>query len=329
MTSTDTLAPSAPNPAAPLVSVIMPAYNAAPFILESVATVLSQDYPHLELIVVDDGSSDGTPELVQDLDPRVRLLRQRNAGPAAARNRGIAEARGELLAFLDADDLWLPGKLRRQVAFLQAHPEVSIVYGGFLRWFERPDGSFPPLPAPRGEDAPDEACEAAQSGWIYTALLMDNIVHIITALIRRRVVDEIGSFDPGLQTGEDYDFWLRASRRFQAVKLARTLAFYRMQASSTTQRPRRDNNELRVLKAALASHGSVGPDGQTASAAALQERLFMLNFSHGYMHIRSGSAQVAQAAFREATRVRPGHLKSWLYLLASGLKRLVAPGNCR
>ena len=202
---------------------------------------------------------------------------------------------------------------------------MDRVYGSFIRRFANDDGSFPPLPSPRGWDKPADAIEEAESGWIYTALLFDNIVHIITSLLRRQVIEAVGGFDPTLRTGEDYDFWLRVSRRFKTAKLDRTLAYYRMHKASITHRPRSENNELRVLSATLAAHGPVGPDGQQAPAGPLKQRLFMLNFSHGYMHIRLGSAQVAQQAFWNALHYRPWHLKSWLYLAASSLKRAFVP----
>lgn len=314
------------SPEPPLISVIMPAYNAAPYIRDSVATVLGQDHRHLELIIVDDGSSDGTPELVEGLDPRITVLRQKNAGPAAARNLGLKTAKGEFIAFLDADDLWTPHKLSLQLAFLQAHPDYGMAYGGFLRWFAKTDGSFDPPPPAQGADAPIDALIQAQSGWIYVPLLFDNIVHIITALLRREVVETVGGFNPALPTGEDYDFWLRVSRRFRAAKLARTLAFYRIHKASITHKPRAENNEYRALRSALDAWGASGPDGSQADAQALRQRLFMLNFSHGYQHVRDGSARVAAGAFWRAVRIRPAHLKSWAYLAASGLKSLVTGG---
>ena len=107
-----------PIPMTPLISVIMPAYNALPYIDQAIRSVLDQDYPNIELIVVDDGSRDGTPELAEQFGDRVKVLRQKNAGPAAARNKGIAASRGDFIAFLDADDVWLPGKASMQVQYL-------------------------------------------------------------------------------------------------------------------------------------------------------------------------------------------------------------------
>lgn len=296
-----------------LVSVIMPAYNAAPYIAEAIRSVLDQNYPDIELIVVDDGSQDGTPEIARGFGERVRLFERPNGGPAAARNFGFSVARGEFIAFLDADDLWLPGKLASQVAHLRAHPEIGVVFGKFLRWYGRADGRFDAPPAPQ-DDSTGGAIVSDQSGWIYTELLFDNIVHIITAVIRREVLDIVGGFDETLRTGEDYDFWLRVSRRVRADKLNRTLAWYRMHPQSITRIPRSENNELRVLRKALEDYGPTGPDGRRADSQRLRDRLFDLCFSHGYMHYWVGDAKVARQAFSSALDYNHLRFKPWVYL---------------
>jgi glycosyltransferase involved in cell wall biosynthesis len=114
--------------APPLVSIVIPAYNAARFVGRAIESVLNQTYPHWELIVVDDGSTDATPTIVQAYGERLRYICQRNARQAAARNRGVAESRGELIAFLDADDVWRDDKLARQVELLSRNPRLGFVY---------------------------------------------------------------------------------------------------------------------------------------------------------------------------------------------------------
>ncbi len=113
----------------PLVSVIIPAYNAAQFLREAVASVRAQGYSPIEIVIVDDGSTDNTAETIRSLGEGIRYVRQANAGPAAARNRGLAEARGEWVAFLDGDDLWPADKLRVQAARLEADPSLDVVLG--------------------------------------------------------------------------------------------------------------------------------------------------------------------------------------------------------
>lgn len=303
----------------PLVSVIMPAYNARPYIAEAINSVLEQDYPHVELIVIDDGSRDGTAECAESFGERVKVIRQANAGVAAARNKGLAEARGELIAFLDADDVWLPGKLKAQVEYLHAHPETGVVYGVFSRWHAKPDGSFDPPPSPEVSD-PQNLLIAEHSGWVYTKLLFDNIVHIITAMVRREVVEKLTGFDQSLPTGEDYDFWLRMSRHFRADKLNRVLAYYRIHATSITKVPRAENNEYRVLKKMLDQYGLAGPDGVSVTQRQINDRLCRLCFSHGYFHYWFGNACVACSEFGEAGRISGFGFKILVYKTLAKIK---------
>ena len=301
----------------------MPAYNARPFIEEAIRSVLNQDYPAIELIVVDDGSQDGTREVAEGFGGKVRVLRQTNAGPAAARNRGIEAARGEYIAFLDADDTWLPGKVSVQAQYLQDHPDAAVVFGGFFRWYPQADGSFSAPPAPVNLDSPVKLVPE-HSGWIYKDILLDSMICIITAMIRRCVFNTVGRFDESLRTGEDYDFWLRVSRQFQAVEFDRTLAYYRMHATSTTKTPRKENNEYQVLLKTLAAYGPAGPDRVAAPESALRNRCYQLCFSHGYFHVRSGDPKVAQEAFRAAAHYSPLRPKVWAYWILAAAKHLVS-----
>jgi len=275
--------------AEPRVSVIMPAYNCAATIGDAVHSVLAQSDAEVEVLVVDDGSTDGTPDVLADFDQRVRVLRQSNSGPAAARNRALAAAQGEYLAFLDADDLWLPGKLQAQLDYLARHPELSVVYSRWARWHV--DG-----PSPATE--PDtEGIDADASGWIYTGMLLDSMIHSITALVRRNVIDDVGGFDESLRTGEDYDFWLRVTHRYRVAKLARTLALYRIHPASTTAVERRENNEYRVLMRALQRLGDTDAEGRRVDRALLERRLSRLCFGHGYRHYWRGDVRIAYQSF--------------------------------
>jgi len=300
----------------------MPAYNARPYIGEAIRSVLDQDYSNIELIVVDDGSVDGSAEYAESFDSRVRVIRQANAGVAAARNKGLDEAKGELIAFLDADDVWLPGKISAQVAYLRQHPETAVVYGIFLRWHAKADGTFDTPPAPVVED-PQNLLVIRHSGWIYTELLLDSIVCIITAMIRREVADKLGGFDESLPAGEDYDFWLRMSRQFRADKLNRILAYYRNNATSITNVPRAENNEYLVLNKTLEKYGLIGPDGARLPEKTINNRLFLLCFSHGYFHYWNGDPSCATRFFRLAMKYRRLSPKTYVYLIISLAKQFI------
>ncbi|HEY1092631.1 MAG TPA: glycosyltransferase family A protein, partial [Burkholderiaceae bacterium] len=125
----------------PRVSVVIPSYNAEGFIAETLRSVLAQSFTDFEIIVVDDGSSDRTPEIAEALG--VRVLRQANAGVCAARNRGLAEARGEFICFLDHDDYWYPDKLAAQIAEFERDPELGVVYTDIIPWSVDATGTYP------------------------------------------------------------------------------------------------------------------------------------------------------------------------------------------
>jgi glycosyltransferase involved in cell wall biosynthesis len=304
----------------PLVSVIVPTYNCGPFVAEALDSILSQDWQPLEVIAVDDGSTDDTLEVLRRYGDRIRLLQQPNGGPAAARNLAVRESRGEYLAFLDADDLWLPGHLRVLVSYLQAHPQTHVAYGEWLVWRPEPDGSYPPLVMPLLVDAP--ALDPANSGWVYPALLVDSIIHIIAAVIRRSVYDAVGGFDQTLRTGSDWDFWIRVGRSFPVAKLRRPVAAYRQNPSSVTHVVRKENNGFRLLKRIIDTYGLRDDAGHLADRRAVARRLSDLAFSHAYRHYWHGEPDIAAHWFGQAWRHDPRRLKAAAYLVAATAKRL-------
>ncbi|MFW5883131.1 MAG: glycosyltransferase family 2 protein, partial [Verrucomicrobiota bacterium] len=199
----------------PKVSVIIPTYNRKALLARAIESVQAQTFTDFELLVIDDGSTDGTAELMAALDePRLRYLQQpQNAGVAAARNRGLREARGRYIAFLDSDDTWLPHKLASQVEILDAAPEaVGLVYGGVEDVGADTTRTF--LPEAEGR--------------IFEALLLSNVVHAatITSLIRRSAILTAGFFDEQLPAIEDWDYWVRLARFFEFKKQDSVVARY-------------------------------------------------------------------------------------------------------
>jgi glycosyltransferase involved in cell wall biosynthesis len=301
----------------PLVSVIMPAYNCAAFVAEAIDSVLEQDYAGKELIVVNDGSTDATAEQVARFGARVRLIEQPNRGPAAARNRGVIEARGRYLAFLDGDDVWLPGKLATQMAYLREHPEVKIVFTGFARWLPERSGAYPPAREFAAWGAKD-VIGPEYSGYLYATLLLDSVIHIITAIIERAAFSGLGGFDENLRVGEDYEFWMRASRVCPAHKIDQIMALYRMQPESATRSaPRAVSHEYVVLSQTLERFGTAGPDGRQVDEAKLRARLGDLCFAHGYRHFWHGDPWIAAQAFKQSMRYSGFALRVASYAAAS------------
>jgi len=198
-----------------LVSVIIPCYKQAHFLGEAIESVLAQRYPHVEIIVVDDGSPDDT-EHVAARYPGGRYVRQENQGLSAARNTGLRESRGAFLVFLDADDLLLPGALEAGLNALRMHPQAAFVSGHYR--YVKSDGSLlREHPAARIEDDP------------YLALLRGNYIGMnATVMYRRDVLVSVGGFDPSLRACEDYDLYLRIAREYRVYCHDRVVAAYRM-----------------------------------------------------------------------------------------------------
>jgi glycosyltransferase involved in cell wall biosynthesis len=184
-----------------LVSVVIPTHNRAWCLAEAVDSVLAQEFRDFELIVVDDGSADDTPLLLEGYGDAIRVLRRGNRGVSAARNDGIAAARGELIAFLDSDDLWLPGKLARQVAFFASHPEALICQTEEL-WVRN------------GRRVNPGKRHRKRGGMIFEPSLDLCLVSPSAVMARRGLFERVGLFDESLPACEDYDLWLRVSRRF-------------------------------------------------------------------------------------------------------------------
>lgn len=185
----------------PAVSVIIPTYNRAWCLRQAVDSVLSQEFEAFELIVVDDGSTDDTPQLLEGYGDAIRTLRQENRGVSAARNAGIAAARAEVIAFLDSDDRWLPGKLARQVAFFASHPQALICQTEEL-WVRN------------GRRVNPGKRHFKRSGMIFEPSLELCLVSPSAVMVRRELFDRVGVFDERLPACEDYDLWLRVSCRF-------------------------------------------------------------------------------------------------------------------
>ena len=209
----------------PLVSVVIPAYNACTFLPQALESVFGQEYRPIEVIVVDDGSTDGTYELLRGRDD-LRLIRQENKGEAAARNVGITQAQGEWIAFLDADDIWLPGKLTTQLAKAQENPSTGVIYGGFVQEYYGRRGKM----IGRERVAPDEKMR----GQIFPQMLDRQFIAMDTVIARRSLCLEVGGFPEDLRHSEDYLFHLRCARVTPYDFVPDPVAVYRFRIGSTS-----------------------------------------------------------------------------------------------
>ena len=204
-----------------LVSVVIPNYNCAAFLPDALESVFAQTYPHVEILVVDDGSTDDSLQVLEQYADRVRVFRQPNGGVSAARNHGIRESRGELVAFLDADDLWNPEKLARQVPLFD-RPEVGLVYCA-VEYIDEAGKSL-------GTNRTGRRGRVLRS----IALLEGTIVLAggSTAVVRRECFDRAGGFDLEMSTAADWDMWRRVACHYEIDVVREPLMKYRLRPSS-------------------------------------------------------------------------------------------------
>jgi glycosyltransferase involved in cell wall biosynthesis len=208
------------------VTIITPAYNAEPYLADTIRSALSQTFGDFEMLIVDDGSTDRTAAIARhfaDRDPRIRLLCQANGGISVARNSAIAQARAPVLALLDSDDIWMPTYLQEQLRVLEASPGAGVVSANALNLGGRFDG-LPLRRVPPG----------VHTISLRSLIEVENSVCIMS-IFRRAVLDRIGGFDTTLRSSEDYDFWLRAAvAGFPILFNSVPLGYYRRRAESVS-----------------------------------------------------------------------------------------------
>lgn len=243
----------------PLVSVIIPTFNRGWILQEAIDSVLAQDYVNFELIVVDDGSTDNTAEILSGYRDRITVLAQRNQGVSAARNRGIQAAAGELIAFLDSDDLWLPPKLSRQVEFFNDRRDALICQTEEI-WIRN------------GIRVNPKIRHQKPSGMIFNRSLELCLVSPSAVIIRRRLFDHVGFFDENLPACEDYDLWLRVSCRYPVYLIDTPLIIKRGgHADQLSRKPGLDKYRIKSLVKIIDS-GCLSPSLYSTAIKTLREK---------------------------------------------------------
>jgi len=188
----------------PSISVIIPTYNRIETLPRAIESVMVQTHPANELIIVDDGSTDGTVAWLGEHYPQIKLIKQQNSGVSAARNRGIEVASGEWIALLDSDDEWLPKKLEKQLALLASEPEFKLVHGDEI-WIRN------------GVRVNQMKKHSKKGGWIFQDCLPLCAISPSAVMIHRSIFDDVGLFDETLPACEDYDLWLRITCRYPVL----------------------------------------------------------------------------------------------------------------
>ena len=274
----------------PTVSVVMAAYNHANFISQAISSVLSQSWQDFELIVIDDGSSDRTQEIVTGFGDPVRYIYQANQGQGGARNTGIANARGEYICFLDDDDLWLPNCLETVMAVLQPRPEVGALYAAC----QVIDGEGNPLP--------QIMSRVVEPGEMYAALVEGGWFPPLVVTVRKSVLDDVGPLDLSLRGTDDWELWLRVASKHVFIGISDVVALYRMHGgglSANTEHMLHDK-----LKA-IAKH--FGPEeGDPSTWPAIRRRAYGGAYRlAGLAHMEARNTAEGQARLRQALLYYP------------------------
>jgi glycosyltransferase involved in cell wall biosynthesis len=230
------------------VSVVIPVRNGEAYLGEAIASVRRQSHPPLEIVVIDDGSTDGTASLAERLGSDIRLIRRPHSGVTVSRNRGIQAARGDLIAFLDCDDVWADDKLALQIPILAAHPNIEIVLGHTRRMW---------APAAGGADA--AALRLTES---------ELALHLGAALIRRSTFERLGLFDEALPTAEDWDWFMRARERGAVVVVHPhvTLLYRRHGGNMSNDEPATRTALVGLIRRSIARRRSDGRDAASLPA---------------------------------------------------------------
>ncbi|MCL5998016.1 MAG: glycosyltransferase [Chloroflexi bacterium] len=293
----------------PHVSVIIPTYNRARLVRDTLDSVLAQTYRDLEIVVVDDGSSDDTAAVVTAYSAPVRYLRQQNAGQAAARNTGIRAAGGEFIAFLDDDDVWLPQKLEQQLPLISAASAPAWVYCD-AEVFDGTTGQ----PLHRFSQI-----NPAHSGWIGASLILRDFIASPTPVVRRQVFEQVGYFDesPLLKRREDWDMWLRIAAYSPVAYTPAVLARYRFHGQTAA----RSEDVWTIYRSRTAVIERAVAYAPGVYASMRKPALAMLCLYIGRQFAMAGNARDARAMFAQSIRLQPRSTAAyaqWLLTLPGG-----------
>jgi len=211
-------------PVAGKISVVIPTYNNAHFLPEALDSVFAQTFGDVEIIVVNDGSTDNTREVVRAYGRTLIYVEQENSGPARARNKGVSFARGEYVAFLDADDVWMPDKLEQQMGVFSLNQNAALVYSQVVEFDEVSRRESPPRP------------RQVYSGSLFDRLLIEGLIPLPSVIIKKSVIREVGGFDEGLFTAEDTNLWIKVARKNEIVGIDKPLVRRRLHSGNISAR---------------------------------------------------------------------------------------------
>ena len=289
-----------------LVSVIIPAYNSQRFLTSAIKSVLDQTFQDFELIVVDDGSTDSTPDIISSYGDQLVGIRTANRGPSAARNRGIAAASGAYIALLDSDDTWSAEFLSEQVSHLETNPEVALVFAD-MRVELRDGGTAASYFELRGYTP------TAKGRFMYTAVdvFRKNILATSTVVMRREIAESAGLFDETIGGGEDWDLWLRIAARAKIAGTTQCLAERRTHDSNLVARTSHFDGVLMVLGKVERNF----PNLLASKGPSIEQARARIYFERAYAYFIQSQFDLARCDLLRSLRLRPRWRTARLFLI--------------
>lgn len=304
--------------ASPLVSVCLPVYNSEAYVAEAVESILQQTFSDFECIIIDDGSSDRSLEILRPYaaqDSRITIISQENRGQPATRNRMLHMARGEFIAVMDADDIALPDRLAGQTAFLQAHPQVVWVGGAY----DILDGQARFLTTMRLAETNEEIQSLLRDG--HTSFLHP------TAMIRRSALLQVGGYDETYLTAADLDLWLKLAEVGEVANLSQSVLKYRVHTESISQRNRDQQwqNAARAFDESWQRRGwarTFDVTGCRLRPLPTPESKLEYMLKYGWWAFNSRQRRTAAYYGLQAIATRPGAIAGWKLLVCALVKPL-------
>ena len=299
----------------PAVSIIIPNYNYARFIGETLQSVLDQTFTDFEAIVVDDGSKDNSVEVIRSFasrDARIRVVEKTNGGLSSARNAALPLLKGRLVTFLDSDDIWTPDFLSTMVEHFEKNPKAMVAFSN-ARLFESGTGRL------LGGWFGPNSRRTPYSGRIAAKLFIEgNHIPIVTAMVRREVIDKAGAFDIRFRVGEDWDFWLRVASHFKVDYIDRELCRIRRHSSNSSFLPLNAFNQIRIYRKTLRwNHDMV----RWVTPKTMKGAWYRSYYELGRVLTLQGKGYRARMNFKRALKYRrnPFATKLWFYYLLTFL----------
>ncbi|MCK5096853.1 MAG: glycosyltransferase [Desulfobacteraceae bacterium] len=291
----------------PIVSVVIPTYNRKDIISRAIESVRNQTYKNYEIIIVDDGSTDGTVDYIKNhYNNKIHCISQENQGASSARNKGISEAKGKYIAFLDSDDEWVDSKLTTQVAFLEENPEIALLCGRTYR-----SDNIKKVNSPLAQKI---------TGNLFTILYSHSFVSTPTVIVKKDVLDQVGAFDLNYKSAEDFDLWLKITHDYQCAFLPDLVAIVnRGKDNLSTDKITLHIHALDILE----KHYDKRLIPDRVYKKAISNSLIAL----GRNYLTSGQTSKAKECFIRSFKLYPFRLRSLRYLLKTSFRNSKKENN--